>query len=165
MKNKKGAISSALTDFAGYGAFIIILLVFIFLFNLAKPDKIQGGKIQEIGFPGIDTNEVLLNYLRSNISYSGEDVSMAEYITLVFDKLSSPYDSSAFPEIKSRIGKYFDDVSGCYDLVATSSGKITLEVSGKASNAPFLCRPIDVQTITVPNRKGELIKIQLSAGK
>lgn len=111
--NKKGTIPSALVDFVGYGAFIVVLLVFFFLFKLSEGAKIN--ELKAMDFAEVSGQQFLLNYLRTPVYISGmETMTMADYIVMQYEKEAKTELEEKFTQDFIKYMREFD--LECYAL-------------------------------------------------
>jgi len=74
-------VPGTLVDFYSYVVFVLILLLFILLFQLKKCDS----ENPDIGTKAFhtDVNIILMNYLKSSVVVEGNELSVADIISMV----------------------------------------------------------------------------------
>lgn len=162
--SKKAQISKSLVDFAGYGTFVIVFLVFLLLFNIAVvKEGPRENKLNQIGFGSVTSDYVLLNFLRSDVyddKISKESIKMSDYIVL------AAYEESDrnYPFIKRQLDSYFGSFNGCYEMSVLKDGKsafyITSSLSGSCSSDYLSSSPASVK---IPSKNSELVEVKLWA--
>ncbi|MEK6886663.1 MAG: hypothetical protein AABW88_02415 [Nanoarchaeota archaeon] len=161
--NKKAIISTAISDFVGYGAFVIVFLVFLLLFNLSIPvNKVKTPTVNELSqvdlyaFTDITARHVLLNFLRSDIYLPQETMKVSDYVILVAHKGS---DENSL--IKRQLDSYVDSYgNGCYELNLLRNGKSVFRTRKEFSG----CRLPPAVTMQIPSQTGEIIEASLRLG-
>ncbi len=162
MQNKKGAIPAVLTDFAGYGAFIVVLLVFFILFGVTGEPKTN--KVIETDFAALTGQQFLSNYLQTPVYLTdSEQITMADYIVIMYEK-------EEIKELEKEIKKDFDNfidnsILQCYSFELTDGkNAISFHVNPKEVNF-YCCSYLTVPAVTIPKTKESLITSKLCISK
>ena len=162
--SKKGQISKALSDFVGYGAFVIVFLVFLLLFNLSSTiNKIKSPQANEITqantFSDITARQVLLNFLMSDVYYdkiSKTPIKMSDYAILTAYK---GLDENSL--IKRQLDSYSGAAgNGCYELKLIKSGKNAFQTKKDFSG----CKLSPPVTLQIPAQSNEIIEVSFRLG-
>jgi len=165
--NRKGMIPSALVDFSGYLAFVVVIIVFLFLFKLPAA---KTNIIKTIDFSELTEQQVLVNYLKTPTDFKGKTITMAEYITMmVGDKsvISSGKRVTKYPLIKERLDDYINGFNGCYVLeIKHPPGVTIVELSTivELRGGTLRCASLSVlgfKPVQVPLQNGESLNIKL----
>ena len=164
IKSKKAQLMSAYTDFAGYGAFVIVLLVFIFLFGLTE----KHGEIENTiatNFISATSQHSMLNYLKRQLVFEEENITMADYIIIKYerneiDKLKD--------ELKSDLMKYVDNSElECFtlrisDSESSYSTSPLIWITYPQFAYPTICiDPFIFNPIRIPTKSGKTLLIGL----
>ncbi len=171
--NKTGQISKTLGDFAGYGAFVIVFLLFLLLFNLSAISNVKKVPITGIEyskfsartniisqadlftFTDVTARHVLLNFLRSD-DLPEQTMKMSDYAVLTAYRGS---DENSL--IKRRLDSYADAIgNGCYEFKLVKKGKTVFQTSKTFS----LCRLPPAISVEIPTLSNELIEVSLRLG-
>lgn len=152
--NRKAQISKSLADFVGYGAFVIVFLVFLLLFNLAVvKEKPAENKLDQIGFGDVTSQYVLLNFLRSDVYLASGNMKMSDYVVLATFEGSD----DNYPLIKRQLDSYINSFGGCYEFRTSKDGKKILYIS----TAKTGCRLPPPISIRIPTSDNEIIEASL----
>lgn len=163
MKNKKGAIPSALADFVGYGAFVVVLLVFFLLFKLSVEAKTN--EIKTSDFAELAAQQLLTNYLRTPVYIQGsETMAMADYIAVKY--LQNNLDDSK-KTIKEDLDKLVKEIgneigAACYVVQVLNAEKIVQQFNSDLDPAQTGCpSAFAAGSVSIPTDSSELLAIRL----
>lgn len=111
IKTKKGAVSSVISDFWAYVAFVFVVMIFYAFFTY-QAKGIEANKIKESATK-INNDLHLLNFLRTPYTLGNRQIAMADLIAIYYNEKDPTKKKFYYDEIFKKSKELFDPFEKC----------------------------------------------------
>jgi hypothetical protein len=160
--NKKAELPAAIVDFIAYGAYAIILVVFLLLFKISIEAKTNELRTEQ--YPELSGQQFALNYLRTPIVVNDETMTIADFIVISYETNAKEL---LVKRLQTDLGRYVKQFGvECYYLSITSSkGRFIELFDAEVSELNQCVIPSKFLPVRIPTHTDEIIEVRLGVTK